>query len=200
MKLRLSFRHERPVRHVAVPAVNSSRVVNVSRRRFLFTGVAGALVLATAHWLRPAAALDAAATAPPSLSRATVDILHALIPAFLDGALPTEANERQAAIDDTVAAMAIAIDGLPPITRDELSTLFTLLAFPPIQYVIAGMNGPWRSASLAEADAFLTRLQKSRWSLKRTAYDALHQLTMAAWYANARAWPPIGYPGPPTLR
>ena len=176
------------------------RNVNRSRRRFLFTGVAGALVLATAHWLRPASAIDAAAPIAPSLSPAGTDIMRALVPAFLDGTLPTDANERQTAIDETVAGIAVAIDGLPPITRDELSTLFTLLAFAPVQYVIAGMNGPWRGASLAEAGAFLTRLQKSRWSLKRTAYDALHQLTMAAWYANPRAWPQIGYPGPPVLR
>ncbi len=30
-------------------------------------------------------------------------------------------------------------------------------------------------------------------------YDALHQLTFAAWYANPRTWPSIGYPGPPAL-
>jgi hypothetical protein len=48
-------------------------------------------------------------------------------------------------------------------------------------------------------NAFLVRLQKSRWSVKRTAYDALHQLTFAAWYANPRTWPSIGYPGLPAL-
>ena len=170
--------------------------VNRTRRRIVFTGAAGALVLASAHWLRSADAIEAA----PALPAAGVDIMHALVPAFLDGALPAEANERATAIDETIAAIGVAIAGLPPMTRDELSTLFTLLAFAPVQYVIAGMNGPWRSASLAEAGAFLTRLQKSRWSLKRTAYDALHQLTMAAWYANPRAWPQIGYPGPPDLR
>src|SRR5512132_2370593 len=178
----------------------ATHTVNHSRRRFLFTGVGGAVVLATAQWLRPAAAIDATVPIAPSLSPAGTDIMHALVPAFLDGALPTDATEHRTAIDETVAAIAVAIEGLPPITRDELSTLFTLLAFAPVQYVIAGMNGPWRSASLAEASAFLTRLQKSRWSLKRTAYDALHQLTMAAWYANPRSWPSIAYPGPPVLK
>jgi hypothetical protein len=31
------------------------------------------------------------------------------------------------------------------------------------------------------------------------AYDALHDLTFAAWYGDARAWPAIGYPGPPHI-
>ena len=48
-------------------------------------------------------------------------------------------------------------------------------------------------------DAFLRAWQSSGWALKRTAYDALHQLVIAAWYANPRSWPTIGYPGPPSL-
>ena len=36
-------------------------------------------------------------------------------------------------------------------------------------------------------------------ALKRSAYDALHQLILAAWYGNGRSWAGIGYPGPPKL-
>jgi hypothetical protein len=35
--------------------------------------------------------------------------------------------------------------------------------------------------------------------LLRSGYAALHQLVLAAWYGNARAWPAIGYGGPPSL-
>ncbi len=66
-------------------------------------------------------------------------------------------------------------------------TLFALLAFAPVRIAFAGIDGPWRDASVGDANAFLVRLQKSRWSVKRAAYDALHQLTLAAWYANPRS-------------
>ena len=65
--------------------------------------------------------------------------------------------------------------------------------------LVAGIGSAWRDATVADANAFLVRLQKSRWSVKRSAYDALHQLIFAAWYANPRAWPAIGYRGPPAL-
>lgn len=125
--------------------------------------------------------------------------MRALIPAFLDGALPAADDARRAAIDATVGAVAEAIRGLPPIARGELSALFALLAFAPVRVGFAGIDGAWRAASVTDANAFLQRLRTSRWSQKRAIYDALHQLTFAAWYANPRAWAAIGYPGPPRL-
>jgi len=59
----------------------------------------------------------------------------------------------------------------------------------------------WPPVPAADADwsATLDRLRDSHIGLLRAAYDALHQLVMAAWYGNPRAWPAIGYPGPPEL-
>ena len=173
-------------------ARRSVALVNLSRRRLIFTGVAGAAVLAAARWLQWPK--DSVAT---TLSADAADVMRAIIPALLDGALPEDATERRAAIDETVGAVAIAIAGLPPTAREELSSLFALLAFGPVRVAFDDVDAGWRQASVTATNAFLMRLQKSRWSVKRTAYDALHQLTFAAWYANPRTWPTIGYPGPP---
>jgi hypothetical protein len=126
--------------------------------------------------------------------------MRALLPALLDGALPREARERNAALDDTVVAVGVAIGGLPPVAQEELRALFALLALGTVRVVMAGIDAGWRDADVAVVNAFLERLRRSRWPQKRAAYDALHQLAFAAWYANPRAWPAIGYPGPPTLR
>jgi hypothetical protein len=171
--------------------------LNASRRRFVFVGLAGAAVLAGARWLMPSAPTDG--SAPAGLTPDAALIVRALAPALLDGALPDDAAERDAAIARTVAAVGAAIEGLPPETREELATLFALLASMPVRIFVARMGGAWRDASIAEANGFLVRLQKSRWSVKRSAYDALHQLTFAAWYADPKTWPAIGYPGPPAL-
>ncbi|HKU86984.1 MAG TPA: hypothetical protein VJV77_11685 [Casimicrobiaceae bacterium] len=171
--------------------------MNVSRRRFVFVGLAGAAVLAGARWLVPNAAVGGPAAT--GLTADAADILRALVPALLDGALPDDIADRDAAITRTVAAVGTAIDGLPPATREELATLFALLASMPVRIFVAGMGGAWRGTTVADANGFLVRLQKSRWSVKRSAYDALHQLTFAAWYADPRTWPAIGYPGPPAL-
>jgi hypothetical protein len=171
--------------------------VNVSRRRFVFVGLAGAAVLAGARWLAPDAPVGGPAAA--GLTTDAADIVRALAPALLDGALPDDAAERDAAVTRTVAAVGAAIEGLPPASREELATLFALLASMPVRVFVAGLDGAWRDATVAEANGFLVRLQKSRWSVKRSAYDALHQLTFAAWYADPKTWPAIGYPGPPAL-
>ncbi len=178
-------------------ATDAAAPPNPWRRRVIFTGVAGLAALAAARWL-PAQA-PAARVGASALSADGADVMRALAPALLDGVLPSPPQARRAAVEDTVAAIAVAIEGLPPIARHELATLFALLAFAPVRIAVAGIDGPWRSASVDDADAFLERLRRSRWSQKRAAYDALHQLTFAAWYASPRAWSAIGYPGPPDL-
>ena len=172
--------------------------MNPSRRYFLFLAVTGAVALGATRWLQPTTTVGGIEESG-GLSPAAADVMRALVPAFLDGALPVAPQERAAAVEQTVAGVATAIAGLPPAARDELATLFALLALPPMRFLFAGVDGAWRDASATQAGAFLARLQKSRWALKRAAYDALHQLTMAAWYADSRTWESIGYPGPPTL-
>ena len=167
--------------------------MNPSRRRFVFIGLAGAVTLYAARALQPATASAAA------LAREREDVVRGLIPALLDGALPEDQAARAAAIERTVTGVSQAVAGLPPNARDELATLFGLLAFGPVRILFAGIDSPWRDADVAQASAFLTHLRQSRLSLKRAAYDALHQLVLAAWYANPDNWSAIGYPGPPRL-
>jgi hypothetical protein len=166
-----------------------------SRRRVIFTGVAGAAALALARLLQPSPASIARA----GLSPEGADVMRALLPALLDGALPVDASARLAAVEESVRGVGTAIDGLPALAQHELGALFALLAFVPLRVMIAGVDSPWRDTDIAAADAFLQRLRHSRWPQKRAAYDALHQLALGAWYANPRAWPAIGYPGPPSV-
>ena len=172
-----------------------TRPAHASRRRFIFAGVAGIAALATVRLLQPVPTRAAA-----TLSADGAAVMRALLPAFLDRALPADPNERQAALDEALKGVETAIDGLPPIAQGELAALFTLLAFVPIRVAVAGVDSPWHSASVEAVNAFLNRLRTSRWSQKRAAYDALHQLAFAAHYANPRSWPAIGYPGPPRIR
>lgn len=174
-----------------------------TRRTFLVAGLAGGATLAVAYWLRGAherdpvfgtdgtlAALDPAAPA----------IINAIVPVMLDGALPADPAAREAAVTETVANVARAVSGLPPAAQKELAELFSLLSLPPTRVALAGVNTPWADASPDAVAAFLDRWRTSGWMLLRSAYDALHQLVLAAWYGNPRAWRAIGYPGPPAVR
>jgi hypothetical protein len=135
------------------------------------------------------AALDPAAPA----------IVAAIVPVVLDGALPADPADRRVAVTETVANVARAVSGLPPSAQKELGELFSLLSLPPTRVALAGVTTPWAEASPEAVAGFLERWRTSEWMLLRSAYDALHQLVLAAWYGNPRAWPSIGYPGPPVL-
>ena len=143
--------------------------------------------------------------APPGrLNRLALDadgeaIVTAVVPVLLAGALPPAPTEQASAIAQTVTGIDTAIAGLPPFAQGELQRLFTLLALPPVRIAFAGVSARWPDAASADVRRFLDRLRDSPWLLPRSAYDALHQLTFAAWYGNPQAWPAIGYPGPPAI-
>ncbi len=186
-------------RACAAPAQRKPAIpLNISRRSFLAAGVIGSLALATAGWLK-------GPHAPPSrVARRALDadgdaIVTAVVPALLAGVLPPAAEDRTDAIVQTVTAIDTAIAGLSPFAQGELQQLFTLLALPPVRVAFAGITAPWPEAAPADVRRFLDRLRDSAWLLPRSAYDALHQLTFAAWYGNPQAWPAIGYPGPPAI-
>jgi hypothetical protein len=166
------------------------------RRTFLTLGIAGAATLAAAGWW---AALRKRPDPLLALDDDAKSIVAAIVPAMLEGALPGVPRERDAAIAETVVNVDRAIQGLPPTSRAELGQLFALLALTPARRAFAGVASPWQEASVAEVTAFLERWRDSGWALKRSAYDALHQLILAAWYGNRRSWAGIGYPGPPRI-
>ena len=172
--------------------------MNTSRRTFIFLGALGAAALVATRWLPRASP----PTGLPTLRALDADgeaIVTAILPVMLADALPPAADARAAAVRETVAAVDTAIAGLPPLAQRELQQLFTLLALAPTRWSLARMTASWSEASPAAVDAFLSRLKDSRIALLRAAYDALHQLVFAAWYGQPRAWPAIGYDGPPAV-
>ena len=174
--------------------------MNPNRRRFLKTGLAGAAALAIAGGIAWIRRVGTAAVAP-SLDDDARSIVRAIVPAMLAGALPASDPERALAVDETVMGVDRAIAGLPPASRGELAQLFALLSLGVGRLACSQAwlpRGATRRAKRSTRSS--TSWRSSGWSLKRTAYDALHQLVIAAWYANPRSWPSIGYPGPPVLQ
>lgn len=155
--------------------------------------------LVLARWLyTTVSAPPRTTTSDGSLDRDARAILVAIIPVMLDGALPIGPGAAGAR-DEALAGAGEAIAGLPPSLRRELDQLFALLSFAPTRCIVAGMWSPWPDASRESVAAFLGHWRDSRFALLRSAYEALHQIVLGAWYGNPRAWGAIGYPGPPSL-
>lgn len=172
--------------------------MNLSRRTFIAAGVFGALALAATRFL-PRTSDAPRDPALRALDAESTEIMTAVVPAMLDGALPEEPNARAIAVRETVTGIDQAILGLPPLARAELDQLFALLASSPGRLALLRTTSTWSAVGVADVNAFLDRLRTSRWTLLRAAYDAMHQLVLASWYGNPRAWTAIGYGGPPAL-
>jgi hypothetical protein len=170
--------------------------LRISRRTLLKAGLAGGAALLLARCLYTPSS-SRAPSASAGLESGARSILAALIPVMLEGALPRDADASARA--EVLAAIEQEIAGLPPATREELAQLFSLLGFAPTRCVVAGVWSAWPDATEASIASFLNRWRDSRFPLLRSAYAALHQLILAAWYANPRAWPATGYAGPPSL-
>ena len=164
------------------------------RRTFLKTGALAALLLAAGG------ALYRASSAPPShrfaLDGEALAALQAIAPAILAGALPQDAGQAQA-LATTIAGVHQAILGLPLATQKEVQDLFGLLALAPARRLLTGLSKGWAEARPDEVSAFLQDWRLHRLGLLRSAYHALHDLVLGAWYAQPASWAAIGYPGPP---
>lgn len=127
------------------------------------------------------------------------EVLRAVIPAMLDGALPSAAAERAHAVEAALAGVEATIAGLPPATQDELGTLFLALAAAPSRLLLAGLAGPWSGADAGEVATVLQGWRTHRLTLLQSAYHAFHDLILGSAYADEARWAGIGYPGPPRL-
>jgi len=175
-----------------------------ARRRLLKTGLAGSLLLATSAALTSACSRrepEAPAAGAPRafLTSRDASIVRALTPVLLAGGLPDEAAARAAAVEDVVAAFDRAVATMPPAVRAEVRELFDLLGLSAARALLAGVWTSWDQASAQDLAGFLERWKTSRFSLFRSAYFALHDLTAAGWYGNEKSWARIGYPGPPKI-
>ena len=122
--------------------------------------------------------------------------LDAIVPAMLSGALPALPAARTAAVSATIERVHQAIRGLPLGAQKEVQDLFALLALAPARRVLTGVSGGWSNAQPEQVATFLQEWRFHRLALLQTAYHALHDLIIGAWYADPSSWSAIGYPGP----
>lgn len=172
----------------------------LTRRQFIKAGIIGGAALTAAGLFYSRGLKEAPSTAVSrGLTLSERTIIAALVPAILAGVLPEAGEARQKAIALTVDGVGVAIGGLSAAAQKELAELFTLLNIAPARVLLAGLWPRWEDASPAEIAAFLQGWRTSRLELLRSAYAALHDLVLGAWYGNPDAWEAIGYPGPPEI-
>jgi hypothetical protein len=168
--------------------------MKTTRRTFLKAGLLSAAVLAAGGgWYRVTHPAPAPGFVLDGEARAA---LGAIVPAILAGALPVAPAERARAIAATTDRVHHAILGLPLGSQREVRDLFGLLTLAPARRLLAGVPTGWAEAKEADVAAFLQDWRTHRFALMRTAYAALHDLVLGAWYSDPAHWDAIGFPGP----
>ena len=166
----------------------------LNRRTFLKTGLLGALALAAGGALYR----TVQGAVPPGryvLDGEARAVLAAIVPAIVGPMLPDEAAARAAAVVRTTDGVQQAIASLPLGTQKEVRDLFGLLALAPARRFLAGVPA-WSDTTPEQAAAFLQGWRTHRLEMLQTAYHALHDLVLGAWYADPASWAATGYPGP----
>lgn len=123
-------------------------------------------------------------------------VVSAVARGVLDGSLPADAGPQQAALAAHLERMDATLRALPPPTQRDVAKLLALLALAPARLVLAGLTPDWPSASVAQIQAALQTMRVSRISLRQQAYQALRDLTHAAYFSDSSSWAQLGYPGP----
>lgn len=170
-----------------------------SRRRFLKVGLLGSAVLAAAAGGVVLSRKPAPCSPCLWLHQGDRDLLQALVPVLLAGALPDAETERQQAINEIIDGVDTTVAHFPGEIRAEIRQLFWLLESPLTRGLMTGAWGGWTGSDPVVVREFLKSWQHSRLDLLRVGYTALHDLVAGAWYANPLSWQRIHYPGPPSL-
>ena len=167
----------------------------ITRRTFIKAGAVGTAALVTAGayqgWRLRASVLDESAALPP----AGRQLFAAVLPAFLDGMVPTNAWTPEL-MASTLDAVEKTVRALPPHARAELRQLFALLDTHPTRFALTGIWSNWSRVDAATAKKFLERWRFGSNVMFASAYQALHDISYGSWYANPANWPSVGYPGP----
>ncbi len=185
-----------------MPAVHSNKYSTdnmpmLSRRSFIKTSLIGTAALALAGGLYRLTQSTPAVRF--RLDRAATAALAAIVPAMLREALPKSPATAAGAAAAAIARVQIAIDSLPLRTQKEIADLFGLLTLAPARRWLVGISEDWPNADTKDVAIFLQNWRTHRLGLLQSAYQALHDLILGAWYSDAATWPAIGYPGPITL-
>lgn len=109
--------------------------------------------------------------------------------------IPIRADDDAVTNDVIVRLDGYFIDALPE-DQEEFTRLLKIFNHPVFVFLFAGSLTSYDRMSDSQKDNYLHGWMTSRWSFRRTAFQALKRLIMSMYYTRQESWEAIGYPGP----
>lgn len=116
--------------------------------------------------------------------------------ALLHGSLPVEPDQHAKALDGLLDRVDSLVAALPSHAQQELSQLLALLDTGGGRRILTGLRPDWADADVAQIQQALQSMRVSSLTLRQQSYQALHDITGAAYFADPGTWHLLGYPGP----
>lgn len=160
----------------------------MQRRQFIMLGLGAGVSLSLGLTLYPV--LQSTET---SRNDAATLVLDALLPVLLQGALPADAAEQQAALRRSRDAVLQFLPYLPRSQQQQLQQLFLVLQERLGQLAL---TGHWLSLNELPLNSRLQILASWRDSYLATlqqAYHGLRELLLGAYYGQPQHWPALQY-------
>lgn len=126
------------------------------------------------------------------LSPAEYAVVWALVQRFVPAreGFPTADSLQTGLACDRIMSL------MEEVTRGELKQLLMLFENALPNFLFGGRTVPFTMLDPTEQDRVLEEWRDSTITLRRTGYQAVRGLVMAAYYAQKSVWPSLGYPGP----
>lgn len=173
-----------------------SESLSLNRREFLRTGLFGSALLvggASIASLSGCSSRQSAADGFLHLRPADIEMLSALVPVLLAGALPN----GDADVPRVLQRLDTLLDSPAPGSREALLQLYDVLQIGAFRWWTMGVWTHPAKLSNEQIDQGFANWSSKQNSFARLAFNGLSQPLTMAWYTDAEIAKSTGYPGPP---
>jgi hypothetical protein len=164
--------------------------MTLSRRRFMI-GIAAISSAAASYWLIQPQRFNPITTPIQHLSATQTQVLQALAPALLSGALMSDT--QPADVKRLITNIDAAIGILAAHSRDELLLLLDLMSRRGSFMLLSRGVNRLPDMSMMQRIELLKGWQNHSLATLNQTYQGLHELFMAAWYGDPLSWEAIHY-------
>ncbi len=169
----------------------------MDRRTFVKVGLGGAALLACSGV--GLALLPSKPRAPRTALQVLSAADYAVLAAIADRVCPASGLFPSAAELEVAEGIDRLLTRCHPGVAAELKQVLQLFENGLSNVLFDGRFSTFTGADPAAQDAALEAWRTSSLPVRRTAFKALHGLIAGAYYGHPRAWPAIGYAGPPNF-